>query len=717
MLAEKLIKKLTRKEKIGQLVQLYGRNVLRREPETGAPVKDSFNLTDEERATIGSLLDWSVVDGATEGLNAFLSGEINAKIPPVCMHDVIHGCDTIFPISLGLACSFEPELVRESSRIAAQEALAHNIHVVFAPMADLARDARWGRVMESCGEDPLINAQMAKAAVEGFHEGGTACCVKHMAAYGEVESGREYNAVQIGERLLREQHFPAYKAAVDAGADFVMTAYNSLNDIPATANQWLLTDVLKNEFGFKGIVISDSGAIRELIPHGLCENTKDASMAAWQAGVEMDMSSDCYLRNIDALIEEGHISEEQLDNACLKVLQLKEKFGLLAEDYKPTAVSEQKNHILQEQSVRFAQRCAEESAVLLKNNGVLPFSKKLKKIAVIGPFGDTEQILGNWICFGEKHYGKGIIGTIKEAIAEQIPDCEVVYEKGCDWSLDAPPTDYSSAVSVAKNADAVLLCIGEHQLFSGEANSRTDISVPAAQMELARQIISANENTAVLLFAGRPLAITELDSIAPAILLMWQPGTGGAKAAANLVLGNKNPSGKLTMSWPRSVGQCPISYRGYMTGRPWSKDTQKRRSMTSNYIDEFTSALYPFGYGLSYTDFEYSQPILSDSVLSSGEQITLNITVKNIGNKFGKETVQLYVADRCGSVIRPIKELKAYRKISLEPGCEQTLSFVLSEKDLRFWRRDMTFGSEPGDFTLMVGSNSRDIQSLKFVLR
>ena len=718
MSPEKLLKEMTRKEKIGQLVQLYGRNVLRREPGTDKPVKDSFELTDEERSRIGSLLDYSMVDGATDGLTTFMSEEIGGKIPPICMHDVIHGCDTIFPISLGLACSFDPELMRESSRIAAEESKFHNIHTVFAPMADLARDARWGRVMESCGEDPLINSRMAAASVEGFHEGGVSCCVKHMAAYGEVESGREYNCVQIGERMLREAHFPAYKAAVDAGADLVMTSYNTVNDIPATASKMLQSDVLRGEWGFEGLVISDSGAVRELIPHGFAADKKSATKAAWLAGVDMDMSSDCYLRNIENLMDEGVISEEELDNACLKVLKLKEKAGLLNDDFKPYTLEERNGNILTVGYLNFAEKCAEASAVLLKNNGVLPISKSVKKLAVIGPFADTEEILGNWICFGAQHYNKGIIGTVKSELIKKMPDCEITFEQGCSWGLDDKTEDFTAAVQAAKNAEAVVLCIGEHQLHSGEGNSRTDITLPEAQMKLAQAVIEANPNTSVLLFTGRPLAITELDGIAPAILCMWQPGTSGNKAAVNLLLGDVNPSGKLTMSWPRAVGQCPISYRSFNTGRPcWSGDIQKKRSMTSNYIDEFTYPLYPFGHGLSYTEFKCSSAGLSDKELSDNSEIKAFVKIKNIGKRAGAEVVQLYIRDRFGSVVRPVKELKEYKKIFLAPDEEVLVEFKIDEEMLRFWRADMTYGSEKGSFVAMLGTNSRDIISFDFELK
>jgi len=718
MKAEILLSRMTLEEKIGQLVQPYGKSVLRRDPETDEPINDPLKLTDRERAIVGSVLDNSFVDGTTKELKAYLSDEIGGKIPLIAMHDVIHGCDTIFPIALGLACSFEPELMKESSYISGLEAAAHNIHVAFGPMADLVRDARWGRVMESCGEDPFINSQMAASAVKGFHEAGIATCVKHFAAYGLVESGRDYNPVQLGERALREQFLPAYKAAVDAGTDMIMTSYNALNDVPATADEWLMKDILRNEWGFDGVIISDSGAIREIIKHGCAANDKEAALLAAKATVDMDMSSTCYLRYLKELIEEGKISEEMVNNACLRVLQLKEKLGILDTPVKYPEYEQTAELILKPEYLESAQKCAEKSAVLLKNNGVLPLSDKLKKIAVIGPFGDTEEILGNWLCFGPKQYGKGVIKTVKEAIMERVPDCQVEYVSGCTWDLDAKDGDFSKAVKAAKNADAVVLCIGEHQSHSGEGNSRVNINLPEAQMELARQVIGANSNTAALLFCGRPLTIVELNEICPSILCMWQPGTSGSKAAARLLFGDVVPSGKLTMTWPRAVGQCPLYYNSTRTGRPcWGREVQKKRSMTSNYIDEFTYPLYQFGYGLSYTSFAYSDAEISNDVMRAEDKLKVSVKVKNTGKYDADEIVLLYIKDHFGSVVRPVKELKDYKKIHLKSGEEQVVEFEITEETLKFIRKDMTFGAEEGEFTAIIGNSGNQNMALPFNLK
>ncbi len=718
MKAIEIFNTLTLEEKIGQLVQPYGKSILRRDPETDEPLNDPLKLTDYERSIVGSVLDNSFCDGSTKELKEFLTEEIGGKIPLIAMHDVIHGCDTIFPIALGLACSFEPELMRESSYISGLEAAAHNIHVAFGPMADLVRDARWGRVMESAGEDPLIGADMSAATVNGFHDAGIAACVKHFAAYGLIEAGRDYNPVQIGENHLRNNLMAGYKAAIDAGADMIMTSYNTINDIPATGNKWLMKDILRDEYGFKGIVISDSGAIKELIKHGYAEDEKQACALAANATVDIDMSSTCYLRNLKAIVEEGKVSEEMVNNACLRVLELKEKLGILDTPVKYPDREQTEARILKPEYLESAQKCAERSAVLLKNNGVLPLSDKVKKVAVIGPFSDTEEIFGNWLCYGPKHYGKGIIKTIKESAIERLQNCEILHVPACSWNLDDDTTDFSDAVAAAKQADAVILCIGEHQTHSGEANSRADINLPAGQMELVRQVVAANANTAAVLFCGRPLTVVELNEICPAILCMWQPGTMGGKAAVSLLFGDKVPSGKLTMSWPRSVGQCPIYYNQTRTGRPcWGMEVQKKRSMTSNYIDELTYPLYPFGHGLSYTTFKYDDFTLSSNEFTSGEKITATVKVTNTGSVAADEVVQFYIKDHYGSVVRPIMELKGYNKIHLEAGESKVITFTIDEKLVSFWRADMTYGAETGEFTAFVGGSSKGCLQSQFYFK
>ncbi len=716
MNAKKLLKTLTVEEKLGQLVQTYGKFIIRKDPETNIFEEDELNMTDNERAIVGSVLNNARVSNVTHVLKEYLSDEIGGKVPLIAMHDVIHGCDTLFPIALGLACSFDDELVRESSYIAGKEAADRDIHVTFAPMVDLLQDARWGRVMESYGEDVLINSLMGKATVEGFHKAGVMCCAKHFAGYGFVESGREYNHTRLNDRFFKERVLPPYKAVVDAGVDMMMTSYSSVNDIPSTIDKDLIKGTLRKEMGFKGVVISDSNAIWETVGHGVAKDGKEAALLAFNAGVDMDMSSHCYIKYLKELYDEGKIKEKDIDEACLRVLSLKESKGLFESPYnqdskKPTDFTLDANHIA------YAKKCAEKSAVLLKNENVLPISKATKKIALIGPFADTEEIIGSWSCFGDKQYGKSTISTIKSGIEKQFSNSKITHIPACSFELDDNTTNFSKAVRAAKSADAVVLCIGEHMKYSGEATCRADITIPKAQIELAKAVCKANKNTAVVLFCGRPLAIPELDEIAPAILCMWQPGTAGGDAAASLICGDSVPEGRLTMSWPYSVGQCPIYYTNTRTGRYCKTPEQEKiRSMTSNYIDEYTYPLYPFGYGLSYTKFEYSNATLSCNTITKDKPITLSVTIKNSGDFKSSEVVQLYIRDLVGSVVRPMGELKAFKKVKLSPGEETVVTFEITEEMLKFWRKDMTFGSEKGDFEAMVGTNCRNTTNLEFTL-
>ncbi len=718
MTAKEILKTLTLEEKIGQLEQTYGKFLLRRDPETGETEFDPLGMTDEERATVGSVLNNSKTANASYVLKTYLSDEVGGKVPLIAMHDVIHGCDTIYPIPLGLACSLDETLVEECSFMAGEEAASRNIHITFAPMVDLVRDARWGRVMESSGEDTLINQKMAVATINGFHKAGVGCCVKHFAGYGFAESGRDYNNANISERLLKEQVLPPFKSAVDAGVDMVMVSYSSINDIPSTADERLIKDVLRMEMGFEGLVISDSNSIFELIGHGVAQSPKEAAELAFNAGIEIDMSSVCYIKELKKLVAEGKISEAEIDEICLKILELKEKYGVLKRPYIEENESTQ-NSILKPENIKLAQKAAEKSAVLLKNNGVLPLSENVKKIALIGPFADHEEIIGAWRCFGDKQYGKGVISTVKKSFEARLTDCEIMYVPGCEYELDDKTTDFSEAINAAKSADAVILCIGENMNYSGEAKSRANISLPTAQLNLAKEVCEVNKNTAVVLFNGRPLAIPELDEFAPAILTMWQPGTAGGAATVSLLMGDKVPQGKLTMSWPYSVGQCPIYYNNTPTGRRCQTPEQEHNHIhtmgfKSNYIDEYSYPLYPFGYGLSYTTFEYSDAFASSDVMTSDAHFCVSVKVKNQGNFKAIETVQLYIRDVVGSVVRPIKQLKDYKKLELIPGEEKTVTFEINDEMLKFVRRDMTYGLEEGEFEAQIGSNSRDVITVKF---
>lgn len=626
-------------------------------------------------------------------------------IPLIFTQDVIHGYRTIYPVNLGVASSFDTELAHDCAAMAAKEASIDGVQLTFAPMVDLVRDARWGRVMESAGEDPYLGCEMAKATVEGFQgdmgKYNVAACVKHFAAYGASEGGRDYNAVDMSERTLRELYLPPYKAAIDAGVKTLMTSFNSLNGIPSAGNKWLVDGILREEWGFDGVVISDYASFKEMVVHGYAADEKEAAYRAMEAGGDIEMSSTTYVRFLEELIDEGKIPMERLDRAVMRVLKLKDELGLFENPYRSTDIEEAKKILLCDEHRALARYAAEESAVLLKNEGVLPLSESVASVAVIGPLANTGEIYGNWPCGAKAEETVPVFEGIRAIVGDRAK-----YAKGCDVEFTATDTSaIAEAVELAKNSEAVILCLGEHQMDSGEANSKGDIELPAVQYQLLDEVLKVNKNVAVLLFTGRPLAIARLDRTAPAILNMWMPGTEGGNAAANLVFGRSVPSGKLAMSFPYAVGQCPIYYSGYNTGRP-KVTSEIRERFTSSYIDVPTEPLYPFGHGLSYTTFAYSEPTIDKTVMHRGETLNVSVKVKNTGKCKAKEVVQLYVRDLAGSAVRPLKELKGFRKIELDAGEEKTVSFVITEEALAFYGADMQKKAEDGKFHVFVGTGS-----------
>lgn len=638
--------------------------------------------------------------------NEFLENSKN-KIPLAFMLDVIHGYRTIYPINLGLASSFDRKLVRECCQMAAKEASVDGIHLTFAPMLDVSRDARWGRCMESCGEDTYLTCEISRESVLGYQgDGGEytiGASIKHIAGYSAPMSGKDYDSSDISELTLREVYLPPYKAAVDAGAMVAMPAQNALNGVPGNGNPFILKDILRNEWGFEGVTISDYGSIENLVAHGYCENKKDATYEALNAEIDMEMVSTCYINNIEALLNEGKITMEQLDTAVMRVLKLKEKLGLFKNPYGWADIEKSKEILGCKEHREIARRSAMESAILLKNDGALPFSKDVKRVAVIGPHGDEKRVVGSWWCA----YNQDETVTVLEGIKSYLNDTEVVFSKGCD--LDLNSTDYSKiddAVDAAKNADCVILCVGEDQLDSGESNSKSNLHLPNVQAQLIKRVCEVNKNTAIVLFTGRPLVLTDIEKDASAILNMYFPGTECGNAVANLIFGEKSPCGKLTMSFPRNEGQCPIYYNHHRTAN-LRTDDNKRILYESGYIDSPNSPLYPFGYGLSYSTFEYSDLKLSDKTLTNDTEIIASVKVKNTGKYKAKEIVQLYIRDLVGSVVRPIKELKGFEKIELDVGEEKTVKFIINESMLRFVRRDLTFGSERGKFQVFIGKDSR----------
>lgn len=714
----KLISRMTVKQKIGQLVQ-YNATVFGM---FGAEITGPINkmeFTEEEVINIGSILNFTSASEVKTIQDLHLEKDPN-KIPVLFMMDVIHGYRTIYPIPLALGCSFNPELVKKCAETAAAEAAANGVHLTFAPMVDYVRDPRWGRVMESCGEDVLLNCVMAKAQVEGFRGGNLsasdslASCVKHFAAYGAAEGGRDYNEVNISESTLREYYLPAYRAAIEAGADMIMPSFNSVNGVPSIANSWLMKKILKDEWKFDGVVVSDYNALGELMPHGIASDFKEAAYLAFSNNCDIDMCSQGYIHNLEKLLSEGKITEEQIDDAVFRVLRLKEELGLLENPYHGLDEEKYKKIALSKAHRDIVREAAEESAVLLKNNNVLPFSGNIKRIAIIGPFAEEHEILGWWRCNGKNEESV----TVSEGIKGLFPNAEITVVKGCGAKLtDDDTSGFADAKNAAEQADAVILCLGEPQNYSGEGNCRTDLRLPGKQEELAQIVASANNNTAVLLFNGRPLVITELEKTVPAILEMWYPGTEGGNAAANLLFGRTNPSGRLSMSFPESVGQCPVYYNHTNTGRPrWTKEKKTVGGYFSDYIDCGNLPLYSFGHGLSYSVFKYLDLTLSSDRLTKDGEITAYVRVKNTSGIKGKETVQLYVRDLVASVVRPIQKLIAFEKEEFKPYEEKTISFTVKEEMLRFYNQENQYVSEKGKFELSSGYADNLINTIIFEL-
>ena len=704
---KKLLEQMTIDEKIGQLVQ-YNANVMM---DTSADVTGprlKSGLSDEQIRNIGSVLNFKTPLEVRAIQDKHLEND-RLKIPMLFMMDVIHGFRTIFPIPLGLGCSFNPELVGEAMSMSAREAVAGGVQVTFTPMVDYVRDARWGRVMETCGEDVLLNSIMGAAQVKAFQGDGDyannkeimATCVKHFAAYGGAEAGRDYAQVELSEHILREFYLPAYKACIDAGTEMLMPSFNVLNGVPAVANKWLMRTILRDEWNFDGLVISDFNAIGELKKHGITDNMKEGARLAFENGCHIDMCASAYSHNLKALVEEGTISMETLDDAVYRVLDLKNRMGLFEDPYRGASTLEEPEEYLTEENRDIARRMAEESAVLLKNNGILPLSTDVKKIALIGPMADEHAIIGFWHCNGINEESV----TVKQGLETLVPNAEITYVNGCgnEWN-DYDTTGFAEAKEVAKEADVVILCMGEPQDYAGEGNSRTDITLPGVQSMLAMEIAAVNPNVVAVTFSGRPLAIPELDVHMAAILHMWFPGTEGGNAAANLLFGKANPNGKLSMSFPKATGQCPIYYNHTNTGRP--KPVEKEDihvPYNSNYVDCGNLPLYSFGHGLSYSDFVYEGMELSSDKITVDAPVTAKITVRNNSDMDGKETVMLYMRDMYASNARPVQQMIAFEKVEIAAGETKVIEFVIGETMLRFWNNEHKFVSEPGLFKISTG--------------
>ena len=701
---EKLLSQMSVHDKIGQLTQYNAALFANSASEITGPAQ-KLGLTKEDLASVGSVLNFASFAEVKEIQEKHLENDPN-RIPMVFMRDVIHGFRTIYPIPLAMSCSFDEEIAEECSRIAAREASASGVMVTFTPMVDYARDARWGRVLETGGEEPLVTSRLAQAQIRGFHgdgmekPGNVATCVKHYAGYGGAEAGRDYNLVEVSERELWEYYLPAYKACLDAGAPLVMPSFNSLNGVPSIANAKLMQQILRQEWGFDGVVISDYNAVGELLPHGVAGDKREAAKLAFENTCDMEMCSSAYFHYLEELINEGVFTMEQLDAAVMRVLKLKDQLGLFEDPYHGASQEEADRLILCDEHRAVARKAAAESAVLLKNNGILPLSENVDRVAVIGPLADEHEINGFWSIDGKNEDTT----TVYQGVCNLLGADKVVTAKGCGnlWT-DTDTSGFQEAIDIAKSAEKVILCLGEPQNYSGEGNCRTDLKLPGMQIELAKQIIAANPNTVIVLFNGRPLDLSDLDPIAPAILDMWFPGTEGGNAAADLLFGRANPCGKLAMTFPYNVGQCPIYYNHPNTGRPrWRFDVD-HRGYASDYIDAPTLPLYSFGHGLSYANFVYSDLTLSDHTMTRDGSIQVSVRVKNDSDRAGKEVVQLYIRDLVGCVVRPVQQLIDFQKLSFAPGEEKIVTFTITEPMLRFYNMEGKQISEPGAFDVMIG--------------
>ena len=713
-----LLGSLTLEEKVGQLVQFNAGQFIENSLGITGPDGELLPAEDLNRV-MGSVLTFENAAQAKALQDQHMAADPK-KIPLLLMLDVIHGLRTTYPIPLAMGCGFDDALTAECADMARKESSACGVHVTFNPMVDTARDARWGRILETYSEEPLINGRMGAAIVK-VTQGedlsdpeNVACCVKHYAAYGAPEAGRDYNSVEISERMLRETYLPAYKACLDAGARLIMPSFNSLNGIPSVANKWLMNRVLRKEWGFDGVAISDYAAVNELVVHGVADGPEDAVRLAMEAGCDIDMVDNFYYRYLADLVRKGIVPEEMLDTAVMRVLALKNELGLFENPYHGADEEKEKAVYLCDTHREIARRAAEETAVLLKNEGILPLKKNLKHVALIGPFAEDIHLNGFWSRPGAE---KDTV-TIPEGIRNLMPDLELIIEKGCGAEIgDTDRSGIAAAVQAAASAEAVILVLGEPENYSGEGRSRAELTMPGVQQELAEQVIRANPNTVAVLFNGRPLVLTELEKIAPAMLEMWYPGTEAGNALARLLWGEANPCGKLSAGLPRTTGQYTMPYNRMNTGRPKPEPDTQAFPFTSCYLDTPNLPLYSFGFGLSYTDFVYESLELDRTVITPEEQLQVTVTLRNAGERVGKETVQLYLRDKVASVVRPVQQLIDYRKVSLAPGERTQVTFTVTEKQLRFWDFDCQYGSEPGTFELSTGYADHLILTKTFELK
>ncbi len=725
-----LMKKMTLEEKLGQL-NLPGAGDF----VTGQAQSSDIGKKIQE-GKVGGLFNIKSVAKIKEVQRVAVQ-ESRLKIPLLFGMDVIHGYETVFPIPLALSCSWDMNLIRRSAQIAAQEASADGICWTFSPMVDIARDPRWGRIAEGSGEDPYLGSQVARAMVQGYQGDDLSknntimACVKHYALYGAAEAGRDYNTTDMSRLRMYNEYFPPYKAAIEAGCGTVMTSFNEVDGIPASGNKWLMTEVLRNQWGFKGFVVTDYTAINEMTDHGM-GNLQTCAALSMNAGVDMDMVGEGFLLTLTQSLAAGKVNIKDIDAACRRILEAKYKLGLFADPYRYCDEKRAATEIFTAANRQEARKTAADCFVLLKNTGnVLPL-KNTGRIALVGPLADNkENMPGTWSVAAKFDKAISLLTGLREVAGSNVV---VTYAKGCNLVADSVLEERAGmfgkslgrdgrsaeamiqeALTAANNADVIVAALGESAEMSGESSSRSDITLPDVQQQLLQALLKTGKPVVLVLFTGRPLAIPRENASVPAILNVWFGGSEAGHAIADVLFGAVNPSGKLTTTWPQNVGQVPLYYAYKNTGRPLPAG-QWFQKFKSNYLDVSNEPVYPFGYGLSYSNFVYSNLQLSDTIMKGGKNITATVTVTNNGTYDGREVVQLYIRDMVGSIARPVKELKGFQKIFIKAGQSATVRFTITGHDLTFYNSQLKLVAEPGAFRVMVGGNSRDVLERGFVL-
>ena len=703
---DELMAKMTLQEKVGQLTLLTSNW-----ESTGPTMRDSYKQ-DIAAGRVGAIFNAYTAE-YTRDLQEMAVEGTRLGIPLLFGYDVIHGHRTIFPISLGEAASWDLEAIEKSARVSAAEASAEGIHWTFSPMVDIARDPRWGRISEGAGEDTFLGSQIAKARVRGYQGDDLGAVdtvlatAKHFAAYGAAQAGRDYHTVDISERTLRDVYLPPFKAAVDAGVATFMTSFNEYDGVPASGSKFLLTDVLRGEWGFDGFVVTDYTSINEMVPHGYSRDLAHAGEQAINAGVDMDMQGAVFMENLAQSVEEGRVEMERIDQAVRRILEMKYRLGLFEDPYRYSSVERQEATLYKPEFLAAARDVARKSMVLLKNEGdVLPLAASADRIALIGPLGDSKtDMIGSWSAAGDrKTRPVTLLEGLKARAGEGV---SVEYAKGASYAFDAEGTTdgFAEALALAEKSDVIVAAMGERWDMTGEAASRTSLDLPGNQTALLKQLVATGKPVVLVVLSGRPNTIAWADENVDAILHAWYPGTQGGHAVADVLFGDYNPSGSLPVTFPRTVGQVPIHYDMKNTGRPIELGAPGAKYV-SRYLNTPNDPLYRFGYGLSYTTFGYSPVTLSSATIGPDGAITASATVTNTGDRAGEEVVQLYVRDLVGSVTRPVQELKGFEKIMLAPGESRTVSFTIEPEDLAFTRADMTHGWEPGEFQLWIAPSS-----------